>query len=449
VSRKGDRDNADVGARALAAVSEARLVDLVSRMIATPSPTGDERACAEVVASHMSAHGLVTDVQVFQERRANAIATLPGSGNGVRLMFNGHLDTSTGGDPRLRVENGIVHGLGAFNMKGGVAAAAEAVVALKEAGVDLPGDVVLAAVAGESEKAPVRAPTRNFLGAAYEGNGVGTLWMLQHARRPDAVVIMEPCDLWVVNAQPGYFFVKLSFTGRTIYQGSRSRVFAEESSIDLACRAAAAIKAWEPEYRERFKLECGMGTLYPNVTVGSIEAGELAKPTTWPGVAAISVDVRVPPHVDGEHVLSALDGVVRSALGPSARDKYTFEIFASNMPGSLTDVDHPLVQAALSARASVVGAQDRHPDANLASGDDGKLFANLGIANVKVGPASQVGPNEEAPTRPDGQEWVKIKELVQAAKLYALLAVDIAARDRGEMRDWPKVRVQPADFEGR
>jgi acetylornithine deacetylase/succinyl-diaminopimelate desuccinylase-like protein len=439
----------DVVARALAAVSEARLVELVSRMIAAPSPTGDERACAGVVARHMSAHGLATEVQAFQETRANAIATLPGTGDGVRLMFNGHLDTSTGGDPRLRVEKGIVYGLGAFNMKGGLAAAAEAIVALKEAGVELPGDVVLAAVAGESEKAPVRGPTRDLLGAEYEGNGVGTLWMLQHGRRPDAVVIMEPCDLWVVNAQPGYFFVKLSFFGRTIYQGSRSRAMVEDSSIDLACRVAAAIKEWEPAYRKRFSLECGMGTLYPNVTVGSIEAGELSKPTTWPGVSAMSVDLRVPPHVDGGDALAALDAVVRAALGPAIVDRYATEIFASNMPGSLTDVGHPLVQAALKARAAVVGVQERHPDANLASGDDGKLFANLGIPNVKCGPASQVGPNEEPPERPGGQEWVEVQQLVQAAKLYVLIATDIAARDRSELRDWPRVRVQPEDFEAR
>ncbi len=447
----GEREGlaSEIAKRALAAVNEERLVDLLSRMIATPSPTGDERACADVLARHMSSSGLQTQVQQFQGTRANTIATLPGSASGVRLMFNGHLDTSVGGDPRLRVEDGKVYGLGAFNMKGGIAAAAEAIVALKEAGVDLPGDVVLAGVAGESEKAPVRAPTRDFLGPAYEGNGVGTLWMLQHARRPDAVVIMEPCDLWVVNAQPGYFFVKLSFFGHAIYQGSRSRALHEESSIELASRVAIAIQRWEPEYRKRFGLECGMGMLHPNVTVGGVEGGELSKPTTWPGVTAISVDLRVPPHVDGEHALAALEDVVRSALGPGAQGRYKTEVFASNMPGSLTDVEHPLVQAALKARAAVVGVQHRHPDANLASGDDGKLFANLGIPNVKCGPASQVGPNEEPPTRPNGQEWVEIQQLVQAAKLYVLIATDIAARDRSEMRTWPRVRVHPEQFESR
>jgi acetylornithine deacetylase/succinyl-diaminopimelate desuccinylase-like protein len=51
-------------------------------------------------------------------------------------------------------------GLGARNMKGGVAAAAEALLALAEVEAELPGTVSLAAVAGESEKAPPRTGPR-------------------------------------------------------------------------------------------------------------------------------------------------------------------------------------------------------------------------------------------------------------------------------------------------
>jgi hypothetical protein len=44
------------------------------------------------------------------------------------------------------------------------------------------GDLLLGAVAGESEKAPVRAALRDFQGAAYEGSGVGAAWLLQPSR---------------------------------------------------------------------------------------------------------------------------------------------------------------------------------------------------------------------------------------------------------------------------
>ena len=54
-----------------------------------------------------------------------------------------------------------------------------------------------------------------------------------------------------------------------------------------------------------------------------------------------------------------------------------------NVPGALTPLEHPLVQATLAARDRVVGAaQERHPDNELSPGDDGKLFARAGIPYV-------------------------------------------------------------------
>src|SRR5215212_4608911 len=117
---------------ALAAVSEQRVVDLLRRLIDVPSPTGDERACAEALAAHLSAAGVGAEVQPFGASRANMLGRVPGRGDGVALMFCGHLDTSGYGDsahdfplhgplgpadlPRSFVEDGIVYGLGAFNM---------------------------------------------------------------------------------------------------------------------------------------------------------------------------------------------------------------------------------------------------------------------------------------------------------------------------------------------
>src|SRR5438477_6626754 len=157
----------DLAERALAAVSEERVVALLRRLVDVPSPTGNERACAESLAEYLAGVGVRADVQRFGASRANVLARVPGRGDGVNLMCCGHLDTSGYGDPALDfplhgpigpadlprsfVEDGIVFGLGAFNMKGGVAAAAEALTALAEVGAVPRGDVLLGAVAGESE----------------------------------------------------------------------------------------------------------------------------------------------------------------------------------------------------------------------------------------------------------------------------------------------------------
>src|SRR5262249_52466056 len=80
--------------RALAAVSEERVVALLRRLVDVSSPTGTERACAETLAEYLGGVGVQADIQRFGVSRGNVLARVPGRGDGVNLMFCGHLDTS-------------------------------------------------------------------------------------------------------------------------------------------------------------------------------------------------------------------------------------------------------------------------------------------------------------------------------------------------------------------
>src|SRR5207247_11229709 len=95
--------------------------------------------------------------------RAKGVGTGRGGGGGPTLMFNGHLDTSYSGreswlqgipgfQPQGFERDGRIYGLGISNMKGALCCYLAAVRALREAGVSLRGDVMIAAVAGEIEK---------------------------------------------------------------------------------------------------------------------------------------------------------------------------------------------------------------------------------------------------------------------------------------------------------
>ncbi|HEY7065530.1 MAG TPA: M20/M25/M40 family metallo-hydrolase [Chloroflexota bacterium] len=446
--------------RALAAIGEERVVGLLRRLVDTPSPTGDERACAETLADHLRGVGVPADVQPFGGSRANVLARAPGRGDGVRLMYCGHLDTGGYGDPALDyalhglrlgpadqprsfVADGVVYGLGAYNMKGGVAAAAEALTALVESGAALAGDVLLGGVAGESEKAPVRGALGDWTGARFEGGGVGADWMLQHSARPDAAVICEPSDCCVVNGQPGYLAVKVALHGRSAYMASKGPNDPGLSAIELAYGVVQAVREWEPRYREQYALECGMGTMYSPVTVGAIEGGWPFKPGHAPGVCNVYIDLRVPPQLDPRDALAELEAVVRAGVDTSRGGSHALEVFASNVPGALTPFDHPLMQAGLRARSTALGsAQERYPDEDLVPGDDGKVFARVGIPYVKCGPAGQPMAGQKRL----GREAIPIQQLVEAARLYVLLALDVANRPRTELATWPAVKTAPAHF---
>ena len=162
-------------------------VDLVKHLVDIPSPEGEELECARFLYDYMRRAGVEAHLQEVEEGRANIIAVVRGAGDGPTLMLNGHLDTSYTGDfwedyaalgtpgpnhrPAAYEIGDSIYGLGANNMKGGVAAAFSTLIALKRAGVKLRGHVMASGVAGESEKAPVRGALCSFEGAAYEGGG--------------------------------------------------------------------------------------------------------------------------------------------------------------------------------------------------------------------------------------------------------------------------------------
>src|SRR5687768_15466579 len=157
--------------RVLERISPDAITQLAVDLVSIPSRTGEEGAAAEFLADYMRKGGLDVELQPLAPGRANAVGVIRGEGDGPRLMFNGHLDTSLTGveeedypmtgpqGPASRakgfVRHGHVLGCGAYNMKGGVAAMTCAAIAVRQAGIPLRGDLVVAGVAGEIEKAPV------------------------------------------------------------------------------------------------------------------------------------------------------------------------------------------------------------------------------------------------------------------------------------------------------
>ncbi|HEX5451824.1 MAG TPA: M20/M25/M40 family metallo-hydrolase, partial [Candidatus Limnocylindrales bacterium] len=308
---------------------------------------------------------------------------------------------------------------GAYNMKGGVAAAAEALLAIASVADRLSGEIWVAGVAGESEKAQVRGLARDFNGPDYLGGGIGADRLLATGPKVDAVVVCEPSGLTVVNAQPGYLLIQLRVLGRSRYLPSP----ADPTAIKGLAAVIAALEAWAATYADRAAIDCGTGILRPTTTIGAVEAGAPYKPGGAPDAAALYLDVRVPPGLDADDLVAEIRATAAGALGshgPTSGLTLETEVFARNVPGAITPVDHPLVQAAQQARTSTLGLPtERVPDADLTAGDDGKVFARAGIPYVKIGPGSATGRDPRF-----GREQVRIDDLEMAARIY----VELAAR---------------------
>src|SRR5689334_10637207 len=202
--------------RAVQHISADLIRDALIDMVDIPSATGHELAMAQYLVSRMRRAGLETDLQLVEANRPNAVGHLRGRGSGTNLLFTGHMDTSYSGDedyldgpgfkPKALHEDGWIWGLGANNMKSGLAAASVAIEAVVTSGVKLAGDISFGAVVGEIEKAPVE----EFQGVEYSGYGTGSMHLVTHGVTADYAVLVEPTGLRISIANMGCIWLRIT-----------------------------------------------------------------------------------------------------------------------------------------------------------------------------------------------------------------------------------------------
>ncbi len=408
--------DADLAAAILAHVSEEEIVSMSCDVINIPSPTGEELEMGKYLRGVFEAMGLAVVWQEVEAGRPNVIGMLEGRGNGKRLMFNGHMDTSnTGREPHLTgigykpkavVKKGMVYGLGIYNMKGALVCYTQAVKALQHAGVPLDGDVVIAAVAGEIEKSQW---ADEFVGKEYRGYGAGTHYLVNHGILPDMCILGEPTDMQLVLGHYGSLWVRVSTRGPYMHTGF-SRARQAENSIRRMRDVLDAIFAWIPSWEQKATY-CGQKGI---VNVGAIRGGQPWRVSRTPERTDVFLDVRVPPMM----ALAEARRAVKD-LFLKLRDRYPdygleFETFVS-VPGAEISENHEMVKAIEAAHLRVMQAPARRDTVLWCS--DASILTRYGIETVNYGPSS--GPRDA-----EGEK-VAIQTLVDMAKIYALVAAEL------------------------
>lgn len=438
---------------ALDAIDAQEIVTLTRGLIDVPSPTGHEVDCARFLCGYMQEQGVEAHIQEIEEGRANVVAMLPGDGDGPTLMLNGHLDTSYYGDDRVDYPvvgipkpndkpqsfeiDGGVYGLGAYNMKGGVGSAFSTLVALKRAGVRLPGTVMASGVSGESEKAPVRALYRDFIGPAYRGAGFGSRYLLMHCNPVDYAIVAEPSELYIGNAQAGYLFVKVVVWGEGTgtglkYQG-RKKGEAGVSAIERAVDLMQAINDWAPEYANKHRYDTGMGIMDPFVTIGAIEAGWPFFASLLAAVAHVYVNVRVTPVMTATQGLAELDECLHNLVRQQPGFRYELEVYASNAPSTCTPVDSLLVRLGVEVMEQRIGLPTRPFGPGQANpSNDTNTFRRHGIPAIKCGPTTRLEPNAAETNKLHGRHVYR-DDLVAATRFYTHMAFELCSRTQSEL----------------
>src|SRR3954452_20013847 len=116
-------------------VNRLRLVEPAVHLVEVPSRTGEARAALDRLAEVLTADGFEVERPVAAYPDAPAVAVRFSSGRpGRTLQFNGHLDTVHLPFVPPSIEDGQITGSGSSDMKGGTAAAIEALRVLRDSG---------------------------------------------------------------------------------------------------------------------------------------------------------------------------------------------------------------------------------------------------------------------------------------------------------------------------
>ncbi len=406
-------------------IDQQELVALAVAMGNIEAPSGYEQPMADFVLQWLKANGFESSYQQqVSEGRPNTIGTLRGSGAGRSLIFNSHMDSEQGMPMRLGEEpppgptasiddeKKRIFGLAVQNDRGPMAAFMIAAKAIKNSGLRLPGDIIMTMVVGEIGMGPVD----EFRGARFIGKGYGSRHAVTHGINGDFALIAETTDFGVTWIEAGAAYFKITLEGRGFYTPripARGTVKDNPNALIKMIPVIEAIEKWAVEYENKYTIDYPVGKMVPKVSIGAIRAGAPYKPSTTPKSCSIYVDVRVPPPLEFIQVERELKEIIGSVgLGGIV------ECFMARKGYEGKNVE-PLVKAIRNAHIAVRGSQPppvSTPETSMWR--DINIFNEVGIPAVTFGM-----PRKSAPDV--AERFVEIKDIVDAAKMYALVAMEI------------------------
>lgn len=378
--------------KVLSAVNTERLVETAMALVEVPSPTCEARDAADRLAEILHSDGFAVERPEADWPQAPAVVTRLESGwPGRTLQFNGHLDTVHLPFIPPRRENDNLYGSGISDMKGGVAAALEAIRALRETAVMETGSVLFTAhelhEGPWGDKRQVKALIRDgFVG--------------------DAVLLPEYCasPLPIAGRGMAIFQITIRRGGNPVHEVLRP--------IDqpLVVRAGAELVAQLFDLHDQVSTNKSPEVGSDSVFVGQMQSGEIYNQS--PSECFIQGTRRwiTPGEADRvEKQFRELVAAHSERSGTRIELNYSVQGDAFRiLPG------HPAVKALQTAHESVTGS--RLPLGPKPFLDDGNLFCSFGGI-----PAITHGPH--ATGAHTVNECCPIDELVRIARIYALTAL--------------------------
>jgi acetylornithine deacetylase/succinyl-diaminopimelate desuccinylase-like protein len=406
--------------RAARHVTAQAVTDTLVEMVNIASPTGREGALAEYIVARLAKAGFQSYLQEVSPGRPNAVGVRPGSGDGVNLLFTGHMDTSYDGDEdylhgdgfkaRAVVREGWIWGLGANNMKSGLASALVALEAIYRENIALKGDLLYGGVVGETEKAPVD----EFRGDSTSGYGVGTRYMVLHGITADCAILCEPTNNRVCTANMGAIWAKITLSG-TVSHAANSRHPSVVNAIREMHALQVDIEKWIADYEATYSYL----SEHPNVTVAAIRGGLPWRLARNPFECSLYLDIRTVPGQTADQVKRSLRGVLRQFAKARGKQEPQLEFFVTDPPTEVGE-DALLTRALAESHRRVNGQAS--PYIIRRTGADSTHLNRYDVECIAYGPGGRTHPDAKGLMHAVG-EHANVENLVNAARVYLDVAL--------------------------
>lgn len=384
----------DLEQRLIDAVDAERIKAHTLDLVSIPSPTGQSRRAAEAYARHLQALGLRVETTYEYPDSPNVAARLKGSGGGPTLQLAGHLDTIPAPHDPPHFASGLLYGRGAADMKGSLAAMAEAVRVLKESGVALKGDVLLTAFG---------------LHEAPGGHGEGLRALIQRGVVGNAAIVCEvgAQGLPIAGKGMGIFRITVRRTGDVMHE--LQAPLGMPNPIAFAARLVARIEEQAAELARTPLPDVGPESFF----LGQIHSGDFYNRV--PVVATIEGTRRHGPDKTFDDTIAELRAIIAVVQAEDASGQIAIDLAFQPVRESFRiDPAEPIAAIVRQAYADLAGKP--LPLIGISVVADAPLLIREGhVPTVYHGPASDRAHSDV--------EHIALDELVRVAKLYALCAL--------------------------
>lgn len=381
----------------LKSIDKEKSINLLRQLIQqkTVNPPGNEKIIADILADELKTSGINTEIKNLENNRANVIGRIKGTGEKKALMFNGHMDTVPPGDIEWKydpyaayIDRQKIYGRGAVDMKSGLAAMLLATKAIKNSGLELKGDLIFTAVAGEED----------------DSIGAKDFVKTENLDNIGAIIIGEPTLCEICIAEKGALWLKISTFGKTAH-GS-----APDEGLNAIIFMNAIINKLL-KYKFNLKENPMLGK--PTLNIGTISGG--VGTNVVPDKCTLTLDIRTIPGQNHKTIVADLKKIIENLSRNIKGFKARIEVL-SDRPAVETDKNNEFVQLAISTAEKLFNRRFVPRGVNYYT--DASIF----LPAKKI-PTIICGPGDPALAH-QPNEFITLDNYFDAIRLYTALALN-------------------------